>query len=92
MLLIIITNNNIIIYAQINNNIKNNHNELVQLLNACHSMQGTFEQYIINQKKPQKTIGLFALQRPDKLRWEVIRPNKQLIIVNKNKPLLKGFI
>ena len=36
----------------------------------------------------QKTTGTMMLERPGKFRWEITQPNKQLIIVNKNKTFL----
>lgn len=62
----------------------NNNNELIQLLNNIHTMQADFSQFTGDQK----TSGSMALERPGKFRWEVSYPNKQLIIINKNKILL----
>jgi len=65
--------------------------ELVQLLNNIHTMQATFKQFIVDDEGMQigqETTGSMALERPGKFRWEVLRPNKQLIIVNGSKLVL----
>ncbi|CAL7962751.1 Outer-membrane lipoprotein carrier protein [Gammaproteobacteria bacterium] len=65
--------------------------ELTQLLNNIHTMQATFKQFIVNDKGArigQETTGYMALERPGKFRWEVLQPNKQLIIVNGSKFVL----
>jgi outer membrane lipoprotein carrier protein len=65
--------------------------ELSQLLNNIRTMQATFKQFIVsrtNTKVGQETIGAMILERPGKFRWEITQPNKQLIIINKNKLLL----
>jgi outer membrane lipoprotein carrier protein len=36
----------------------------------------------------EATQGSMILERPGKFRWEVVRPNKQLIIINNNRLLL----
>lgn len=59
-------------------------NELAQLLNA-RTMQANFVQYLITKKGKQigdKTFGKMQLLRPGKFRWEITKPNKQLIIIN----------
>ncbi|MEI8055072.1 MAG: outer membrane lipoprotein carrier protein LolA [bacterium] len=61
-------------------------NELVQLLNNIHTMQATFKQLTL--RAGQETTGYMVLERPGKFRWEVLHPNKQLIIVNGNKFIL----
>ena len=66
-------------------------NELAQLLNNTHTMQAKFEQFSINRsgaRMGQKTTGSMMLERPGKFRWEITQPNKQLIIVNKNRTYL----
>ncbi|HBY55890.1 MAG TPA: outer membrane lipoprotein carrier protein LolA [Coxiellaceae bacterium] len=65
--------------------------ELAQLLNNTRTMQAKFEQFSINSRGVrvgQKTTGTMMLERPGKFRWEITQPNKQLIIVNKNKTFL----
>ena len=55
--------------------------ELVQLLNNIHTMQANFEQFVANNKDAA-TKGSMALERPGKFRWEILNPNKQLIVIN----------
>ena len=65
--------------------------ELAQLLNNTRTMQAKFEQFSINRsgaRMGQKTTGSMMLERPGKFRWEITQPNKQLIIVNKNRTYL----
>lgn len=38
-----------------------------------------------NFKQDGKTFGSMTIMRPGKFRWEIIKPNKQLIIINKNQ-------
>lgn len=65
--------------------------ELAQLLGNINTMQATFKQFTINNRGVQlgqETVGSMVLERPGKFRWEVTLPNKQLIIINKDKLLL----
>jgi outer membrane lipoprotein carrier protein len=65
--------------------------ELAQLLNNSHTMQASVKQYMVNEKRMkigQETIAAMMLERPGKFRWEVTKPSKQLIILNKNKLIL----
>lgn len=63
--------------------------ELVQLLNSTQSMQADFAQFAVKQgnrgQSGVSTItGKMALDRPGKFRWEILQPNKQLIVAAKN--------
>lgn len=60
--------------------------ELTALLQNVKTMQADFQQYLLlasGQKKPGSvTSGKMMFERPGKFRWEIIDPNKQLIIAN----------
>ena len=60
--------------------------ELLLLLNNTRTMQAFFKQSIARIN--QETTGYMMLERPGKFRWEVLHPNRQLIIVNGNKFVL----
>lgn len=69
----------------------NTADELAKLLNNLHTMQAKFEHYSTNKNGVQigeKITGVMMLERPGKFRWEIKQPNRQLIIVNKNKSLI----
>lgn len=61
--------------------------QLVTLLNQVHTMRANFVQQMVDKdgKLIQQTSGTMALQRPGKFRWEVKKPNPQLIIANEEK-------
>ena len=66
-------------------------NELTQLLDNIHTMQATFEQSLTSEHGTQignKVTGKVAIERPGKFRWEIIKPDEQLIIVNNNRMLI----
>ncbi len=53
--------------------------ELMQLLSGFHSLQAGFVQSVNSN---QQSSGKMALQRPGKFRWEIEKPNQQLIIAD----------
>jgi len=57
---------------------------LNQLLGQTNTMRADFTQVITDKtNKPlQKAVGKMALQRPGKLRWEVLKPIAQLVVAN----------
>lgn len=57
---------------------------LSQLLKNMHSLQADFTQTIIEQngKTSHKSKGHMMLQRPNQFRWDVLQPNRQLIVTN----------
>jgi len=59
--------------------------EIENLLNNVRTMTASFEQTTSNKKN--KSIGSMMLERPGKFRWKIIKPNKQLVIVNKNQSI-----
>jgi outer membrane lipoprotein carrier protein len=61
--------------------------EIVKLLDNIHTMQANFSQYHIDSNGKMigtKTCGKMSLLRPGKFRWEIIEPNKQLILIKDN--------
>lgn len=66
------------VYAQTPNE------ELTQLLKNMRSIQSDFTQTIVDKKGKiiQKSTGHMDLVRPNQFRWNVQRPNQQLIITN----------
>ncbi len=60
---------------------------LLQLLNSIRTIQANFTQTILDERsKPlQQSSGRMALQRPGKFRWDVTRPNSQLIVTDGKK-------
>lgn len=58
--------------------------DLAGLLNAVHTMQGSFTQKVYDTKGKvlQTSNGRMAFERPGKFRWQVIKPIPQLIIAN----------
>jgi outer membrane lipoprotein carrier protein len=59
--------------------------DLTKLLQGLHTMQAAFVETVTDQssaKTLQQTQGYMALQRPGKFRWEVTKPNPQIIIAN----------
>ncbi|HSW69976.1 MAG TPA: outer membrane lipoprotein chaperone LolA [Gammaproteobacteria bacterium] len=60
---------------------------LTHLLNTIRSMQADFTQTVTDTKGKilNRSDGKMSLERPGKFRWEVARPNPQLIITNGRK-------
>ena len=56
--------------------------DTVALLASKGGMTGTFEQQIISPEGEQleSSHGQFSLQRPDKMRWQIESPDRQLLI------------
>lgn len=56
--------------------------QLRGFLNDTRSYKADFEQAVIgrNGRKPQESSGTLAIQRPGKLRWEVVKPYPQLVV------------
>jgi len=56
--------------------------DIVALLASKGGMTGTFEQQIISPEGEQleSSHGQFSLQRPDKMRWQIESPDRQLLI------------
>jgi outer membrane lipoprotein carrier protein len=60
--------------------------ELINLLSQMQSISADFSQTLVNKTMANKaTTGIMILQRPGKLRWEVLQPNKQTVISNGQK-------
>jgi outer membrane lipoprotein carrier protein len=55
---------------------------LTTILNSTHTMQANFTQLTGTQSNSIRTTGKMSLERPGKFRWEIISPNKQLIVAN----------
>lgn len=57
---------------------------LTHLLLNTHTMQADFTQIIKYDKASvmHQSQGRMALERPGKFRWEIVKPNNQLIIAN----------
>jgi outer membrane lipoprotein carrier protein len=57
--------------------------ELADLLANYNTMRADFVQTLISANNTtQNTSGWMALARPGKFRWEIVKPNKQLIIAD----------
>lgn len=58
--------------------------QLASLLSNFNSMSAHFDQALYDGKGHivQKSLGNMALQRPGKFRWEVQKPDKQLLIAD----------
>jgi outer membrane lipoprotein carrier protein len=56
--------------------------QLRGFLNDTRSYKADFEQAVIgrNGRKPEESSGTLAIQRPGKLRWEVVKPYPQLVV------------
>ena len=56
--------------------------QLRGFLNDTRSYKADFEQAVIarNGRKPQESSGTLAIQRPGKLRWEILKPYPQLVV------------
>ena len=64
--------------------------ELIRILNNIKTMQADFRQVdeTTSAKKAKREIlGRMIVERPGKFCWEIMRPSKQLIIVNDGKSL-----
>jgi outer membrane lipoprotein carrier protein len=55
---------------------------LTAILNSTHTMQANFIQITGTAGNQMRTTGKMYLERPGKFRWEIISPNKQLIVAN----------
>src|SRR3989338_8454219 len=58
--------------------------QLSQKLTRIGSMQASFSQVVMQNKNRilQKSSGYMALQRPNKFRWDIRDPNKELIVAD----------
>ena len=58
--------------------------DLLKSLTQVKTMTANFKQVPMGQHSPlqQAAIGTMALQRPNKFRWQIDKPNKQLIIAD----------
>lgn len=56
--------------------------QLRGFLSDTRSYKADFEQAVIgrNGRKPEESSGTLAIQRPGKLRWEVVKPYPQLVV------------
>ncbi len=61
--------------------------QLKSFLDTNRSSRGVFVQTVVGKsgRKPQKSAGIFALQRPGKFRWSYEKPYKQLLVSDGNK-------
>jgi len=61
--------------------------QLRGFLNDTRSYKADFEQAVItgNGRKPQESSGTLAIQRPGKLRWEIVKPYPQLVVGDGDK-------
>ena len=61
--------------------------ELGKILQTTNSITADFKQNVYNQdnKKLQTTNGFMMVKKPNQFRWEIIKPDPNLIIVNKGK-------
>ncbi|MDX1902384.1 MAG: outer membrane lipoprotein chaperone LolA [Gammaproteobacteria bacterium] len=60
---------------------------LDQLLQSIHTLRADFTQTVMDNRgrSISKSHGVFSLQRPGKLRWEITHPDAELIIANQDK-------
>lgn len=60
---------------------------LTQLLNNIYTMQANFTETVKDTKGKtlNQSQGKMSLQRPGQFRWDVISPNRQLIVTNGKK-------
>lgn len=58
--------------------------DLSQLLKNIQTMRANFSQIITDKKAKelQRSSGQMAIERPGKFRWEIIKPNKQIVVTN----------
>jgi len=58
--------------------------DLAKLLSGFNSLSAQFEQIVSGSRKKPKQVsyGSMALERPGKFRWEVTRPNAQLLLAD----------
>jgi len=61
--------------------------QLRGFLNDTRSYKADFEQAVVsrNDRKPQESSGTLAIQRPGKLRWEILKPYPQLVVGDGDK-------
>ena len=61
--------------------------QLRAFLDDTRSFKADFEQSVVARhgKKPQHSSGTLAIQRPGKLRWEIIKPYPQLVVSDGDK-------
>jgi outer membrane lipoprotein carrier protein len=61
--------------------------QLRAFLDDTRSYKADFEQSVMarNGRKPQLSSGTLAIQRPGKLRWEIIKPYPQLVVSDGDK-------
>jgi len=61
--------------------------QLRGFLNDTRSYKADFEQAVItgSGRKPQESSGTLAIQRPGKLRWEILKPYPQLVVGDGDK-------
>ena len=61
--------------------------QLRGFLNDTRSYKADFEQAVVsrNGRKPQESSGTLAVQRPGKLRWEILKPYPQLVVGDGDK-------
>ena len=57
-------------------------NELAQRLSTYKTYQANFKQVTYSNGDQQNSSGKLYMQRPGKFRWEVNKPNAQIIIAN----------
>jgi outer membrane lipoprotein carrier protein len=55
---------------------------LQRFLNATKTLKAEFAQIVIvtGGRKPQQSSGVVSIARPDKLRWEILKPYPQLVV------------
>ncbi|OIZ94410.1 hypothetical protein A1D18_06130 [Candidatus Rickettsiella isopodorum] len=58
--------------------------QLSQLLNNLQTFRADFTQTVMNARGQilQQVSGKMTIQRPGRFRWEVIRPNRQLLVAD----------
>lgn len=61
--------------------------DLTQLLKNIQTIQANFNQVITDKKAKelQRSSGQMLMQRPGKFRWEIKKPNPQVIVTNGEK-------
>ncbi len=76
-----------ILFFQINAFADTPASNLSQLLKSIQTMQASFNQVITDKKAKelQRSSGQMSLQRPGKFRWEIKKPNPQVVVTNGEK-------
>lgn len=61
--------------------------QLRAFLDDTRSYKADFEQSVMgrNGRKPQQSSGTLVIQRPGKLRWEIVKPYPQLVVSDGEK-------